>query len=56
MTRLPHLDETALSPDQQKVFDAIVNGPRKQVVGPLRVWMQSPALAERAHALGQYSR
>ena len=56
MTRLPHLDETALSPDQQKVFDAIVNGPRKEVVGPLRVWMQSPALAERAQALGQYAR
>lgn len=56
MTRMPHLDETTLSPTQQRVFDSIINGPRKQVVGPLRVWMQSPDLAERAQALGQYAR
>ncbi|SEM89477.1 4-carboxymuconolactone decarboxylase [Loktanella fryxellensis] len=56
MTRLPHLDEGALSAAQQAVFDAIVNGPRGRVVGPLRVWLQSPALADRAQALGQYAR
>lgn len=56
MSRLPKLDEAALSPAQQTVFDAITNGPRGQVVGPLRVWLQSPALAEKAQALGQYAR
>lgn len=56
MSRLPELDETALSDDQQKVFDAIAGGPRGTVCGPLRVWLQSPGLAARAQALGQYAR
>lgn len=56
MSRLPILDEAALTPRQKQVFDAIANGPRGTVVGPLRVWLQSPGLAERAQALGQYAR
>lgn len=56
MSRLPGLDETALSDHQQKVFDAISSGPRGNVYGPLRVWLQSPAFAEKAQALGQYAR
>jgi 4-carboxymuconolactone decarboxylase len=56
MTRLPTLDETALTPDQQRVRDEIVSGPRGRVAGPLRVWLQSPGLAAKAQALGQYAR
>mgnify|MGYP002628279317 CR=1 FL=1 len=56
MSRLPQLDEAALSKMQRQVFDAIASGPRGTVVGPLRVWLQSPGLAERAQALGQYAR
>jgi 4-carboxymuconolactone decarboxylase len=56
MSRLPVLDEGRLTADQQHVFDQIVSGPRGTVVGPLRVWMQSPGLAEKAQALGQYAR
>lgn len=56
MSRIPQLDETALTADQQKIYDAIVNGPRGTVVGPLRVWLQSPGLAAQAQALGQYAR
>ena len=56
MNRHPKLDESALSADQQAIYDDIVNGPRGGVVGPLRVWLQSPRLAKQAQALGQYAR
>jgi 4-carboxymuconolactone decarboxylase len=56
MSRLPELDEAALTDHQQKVFDDIASGPRGNVYGPLRVWLQSPGLAETAQALGQYAR
>ena len=56
MNRHPKLDESALSADQQAIHDDIVNGPRGAVVGPLRVWLQSPRLAKQAQALGQYAR
>ena len=57
MTQRPiELDETALSAEQQVVFDAIASGPRGIVEGPLRVWLHSPLLAERAQALGAFCR
>ena len=56
MNRHPKLVESALSADQQAIHDDIVNGPRGAVVGPLRVWLQSPGLAKQAQALGQYAR
>lgn len=56
MSRLPDLDETKLNPQQKTIYDAIAAGPRGAVQGPLRVWLQSPGLAERAQALGQYAR
>ena len=56
MSRLPRLDEATLTPEQKRVFDMIASGPRGTVVGPLRVWLQSPGLAEKAQALGQYAR
>ena len=56
MNRHPKLDESALSADQQAIHDDIVNGPRGAVVGPFRVWLQSPGLAKQAQALGQYAR
>ena len=55
-TRPIELDETALTDEQQTVFNAIANGPRGVVEGPLRVWLQSPLLAERAQALGAFCR
>jgi 4-carboxymuconolactone decarboxylase len=56
MNRLPQLNEAALTAQQQRVFDQIALGPRGQVVGPLRVWLQNPKFAEKAQALGQYAR
>jgi 4-carboxymuconolactone decarboxylase len=56
MSRCPILDEASFTKDQQRVYDQIVTGPRGKVIGPLRVWLQSPGLAEKAQALGQYAR
>lgn len=56
MPRLPELAYGNLSPEQRKVHDAIVAGPRGKVQGPLKVWLHSPQLADRAQALGAFCR
>jgi 4-carboxymuconolactone decarboxylase len=56
MPRLPDINPDALSPAQRKVYDTILNGPRGVVEGPLRVWLTSAELAERAQALGAFCR
>lgn len=56
MTRPPLLDETNLSGEQQAIFDKIKSGPRGRVEGPLRVWLQSPGLADPAQQLGAFCR
>jgi len=56
MARLPELDPATFSPEQKKVHDAILAGPRGKVVGPLKVWLNNPGLAEHAQALGAYAR
>ncbi|MBH0237708.1 carboxymuconolactone decarboxylase family protein [Methylobrevis albus] len=56
MTRPPVLDEAALNPEQKRVHDEILSGPRGIVEGPLRVWLMSPKLADRAQALGAFCR
>jgi 4-carboxymuconolactone decarboxylase len=56
MTRVDDLNLEALSAEQRRVYDVIVAGPRGAVQGPLRVWLQSAALAERAQALGAFCR
>ena len=54
--RHPVLNEDQLTDRQREVHDRIVSGPRGVVQGPLRVWLQSPDLADRAQALGQFAR
>ena len=56
MTRLPELDPAKFSAEQKKVHEAILAGPRGKVVGPLKVWLNNPGLAEHAQALGAYAR
>jgi 4-carboxymuconolactone decarboxylase len=56
MPRMPDLDPAKLSPEQRKVYDAILSGPRGHVVGPLKVWLQSAELADKAQALGAFCR
>ncbi len=56
MSRLDDIDPSALTPEQRRVYDAILASPRKVVEGPLRVWLKSPGLADRAQALGAFCR
>jgi 4-carboxymuconolactone decarboxylase len=56
MPRLPDIVPEELSPEQRRVYDAILSGPRGIVEGPLRVWLNSPDLADRAQALGAFCR
>jgi 4-carboxymuconolactone decarboxylase len=56
MPRLPDLDAATLTPAQRTVFERIATGPRGRVEGPLRVWVNSPELAETAQALGAFCR
>ncbi len=56
MPRLPDLDPNRLTPEQKAVYDRIVSGPRGRVQGPLRVWLTSPELADKAQALGALCR
>jgi 4-carboxymuconolactone decarboxylase len=56
MKRIQELDPADLTSAQREVYDAIANGPRKGVRGPLAVWLHRPELASRAQALGSYCR
>src|ERR1051325_1696786 len=56
MARIPELDPEKFSPEQKKVHEAILKGPRGKVVGPLKEWLNNPGLAEHAQARGAYAR
>ena len=53
-SRLGALDPDRLDAEQRRVHDAILTGPRGVVQGPLRVWLTSPGLADRAQAHGAF--
>lgn len=54
--RLPAPDPAHYDQRQQDIHDAIVNGPRGSVRGPLAVWLHRPELAAHAQDLGRYCR
>lgn len=56
MARLPELDPSALSEEQQRVHDAIASGPRGSARGPFAVWLRNPELADRIQQVGEYLR
>ncbi|OWU86841.1 carboxymuconolactone decarboxylase [Oceanicola sp. 22II-s10i] len=45
-----------MTPAQREVYDQIVSGPRKTLVGPLRAALHNPVLADRWQRLGQVLR
>ena len=51
MSRVPPLDPTALTDEQQRVA-ALIAGARKNVRGPFTIWLRNPALAEHANQFG----
>lgn len=54
--RLPIIADAAMTADQLRVAEAIRSSPRGVVQGPLLAWLHSPALADRAQALGAFCR
>jgi 4-carboxymuconolactone decarboxylase len=56
MTRIKDWELANLTNEQKEIHDAIVNGPRGHVVGPLRIWLNNPGLARSAQTVGAYAR
>ncbi len=56
MPRLAPLDLAKLTPEQKKVVDAILAGPRGALRGPFEPLLRRPELADRAQKLGEYCR
>lgn len=56
MTRIKDWELANLTNEQKEIHDAIVNGPRGHVVGPLRIWLNNPGLAKSAQTVGVYAR
>jgi 4-carboxymuconolactone decarboxylase len=53
MPRIPLVTETAMTPAQRQVYDAMINGPRRSApVGPLAIAMHRPELAKALSDLG----
>lgn len=56
MSRLPPVDPAKFTPEQKRVYDAIVTGPRASVRGPFLALMHLPEVADRIQHLGEYLR
>ena len=56
MARIPLLSEDSLSPEQRRVYNKVVSGPRGEVVGPLRAALHSPELADHWQGFGEQLR
>ena len=56
MSRLPGLDPEHMTPEQRRIHDEIVAGPRGRIEGPHRAWLHSPGLADPAQKVGAYLR
>ncbi len=52
MPRISLPSPETMTPEQRRVHDQIVSGPRGKIVGPLRAALHNPELAERWQALG----
>ena len=54
--RIRDLPVEEMTPEQRSIRDDIVAGPRGKLQGPLKVWLTSPNLADKAQKLGQFCR
>jgi 4-carboxymuconolactone decarboxylase len=56
MSRIPLFPLAGMTAEQQRVYDAIVAGPRGVVVGPMRAALHRPELADKWQQLGEILR
>lgn len=54
--RFPSIPLEAMTPEQRKVAEAIMSGPRNSLSGPFNAWLRSPELADRLQKVGEYLR
>lgn len=54
--RLTPVDMAAASPEQKRVLEDILKGPRGNLAGPFLSWIHSPDLAQHAQKLGAFCR
>jgi 4-carboxymuconolactone decarboxylase len=56
MSRLKLLDYDEMTPEQQKLHDEILSGPRSRIGGPMNGWFRSPELGSLIQKFGAYCR
>jgi 4-carboxymuconolactone decarboxylase len=59
MSRLKQLTREEMTPEQRRIADEIMSGPRggsTGLQGPFNAWMRSPGLCEHAQKVGAYCR
>jgi 4-carboxymuconolactone decarboxylase len=56
MNRLQEIPYDRMTPEQQRVHDAIVGGPRGTIRGPFLAWLANPGFADAAQKVGEYCR
>lgn len=54
--RLPDLRPEDMTADQRRVAEAAASGKRGRIPAPLRAWLHSPELGDRAQRLGEFLR
>ena len=54
--RIKDIAKEDMNPEQRRIHDEIASGPRGKVQGPLKVWLHSASLADKAQKLGQFCR
>jgi 4-carboxymuconolactone decarboxylase len=56
MPRIPILSRDQMTPEQLRIHDAVVSGPRGMLVGPLRAAIHRPELADKWQQFGELLR
>lgn len=54
--RFPELRREEMTPEQARMADAILGGPRGRLIGPFNAWLRSPELGNRLQRVGEYIR
>jgi len=54
--RFPAIPPEQMTPEQRRVAEGIVSGPRGGMRGPFNAWLRSPDVADRFQRVGEYVR
>lgn len=54
--RFPQLTPETMTPEQRRVAEGIVSGPRGGLRGPFNAWLRSPEVADRFQRVGEHLR